>query len=119
MDDGDPLIHVVTVTAITEVATVHLYESTLLHVEVEHPEVRPLLPSIVAAVTTAISNPTRVEHSRPTSYVFVDETTTNAEGYPLRVAVRPVPGTNSGRVTTFYFASTEDVPSVIYRRASG
>jgi hypothetical protein len=117
--DDTPIL-VITVTSISEVATVHLYGDTLLHVEDHHPEVQPLLPSIIAAVEAAIIGPSSVEQDRPNTYVFVDENSTNAEGDPLRVAVRLVPNTQrSARVTTFYFASTEYVPNVVYRREGG
>ena len=118
MDDIPVLI--ITVTSTPEVATVHLYEETLVHVQERHPEVQPLLPTIVAAVETAVFSPTRVEQDRPNAFTFVDENSTNAEGDPFRVAVRLVPGTErSARVTTFYFASTDYVPNTIFRRENG
>jgi hypothetical protein len=116
--DDEPIL-VITVTSIPGITTVHLYEETLLKVQAGHPEVQPLLPSIVTAVSTALTEPTWVEQDRPSTYVIVDESTTNAEGDPLRVAIKVISGTTSARVSTFYFASTEGVANIVWRRGSG
>jgi hypothetical protein len=97
---------------------VRLYADTVEHVRERHPEIPAELPSIQTAVERAIANPTRIESSYSDSYVYVDATSTNRSGDPLRVAVRRVEGT-SGRVATFYFASAENQGNVVYRRENG
>jgi len=94
---------------------VRLYEDTVDHVKAEHPEIPAELPSLVDAAIIAISHPTHVENSYGGSVVFVDVTTTNASGDPLRVPVKRVSGT-SGRARTYYFASANGVRDILWRR---
>ena len=94
---------------------IRLYEHTLEHIRQEHPEVPILLPMLQSAVESAVMRPTHVEQSYGNSYVFVDATSTNHSGDPLRVPVKAVTGT-SGRVRTAYFASTTSARNVVWRR---
>lgn len=84
---------------------VRLYKETLAHVSQQHPEVPVELPALAMAVERAIQNPTHIEQSYATSYVFVDADTTNQSGDPLRIPVKIIDGA-SGRVRTAYFATS-------------
>ena len=107
---------VISTSVIREVATVRIYEETIVHVKEEHPEVPIDLPSIEGAVAAAISEPTHIERSHSNSYVFVHDGMTNKSGDPLRVPVKIIEGT-SGRVRTVYFASREaPAQSIVWRR---
>lgn len=94
-------------TAVPAVTEVLLYDETIAKVKVGHPEVPAELPSIQGAVAQAVVNPTRTRQVRDRSVVYIDDATTNAGGDPLIVPVRIVEGT-SARVTSFYFASSEN-----------
>ncbi|MGE7367923.1 hypothetical protein ACQKKX_02480 [Neorhizobium sp. NPDC001467] len=96
---------------------IRLYEETVEHVKNHHPEVPIELPSIESAVAQTIVNPTHVEVSYGNSYVFVDIDSTNASGDPLRVPVKMITS-DSGRVKTAYFASTNGTPELAYVRNS-
>lgn len=101
---------------IPEITEARLYDDTVEKVKRDHREIPAELPSIQVAVTSAVTNPSRVERGRGRSYVYVDEESTNASGDPLRVPVKPVAGT-SGRVQSFYFASTTGERDIVYRRS--
>ena len=103
---------------IAELAEVRLYGETVDKVRFGHPEVPAHLPSVVAAVANAVTNPSFVERIDDENYVYVDTRTTNASGDPLRVPVKRIEGT-SGRVKSFYFASSERPVRVIWRKADG
>jgi hypothetical protein len=103
--------------AIPQITEVRLYEETVDHAN-EHVEVPAGLPSMVAAVGDAVSNPTHVEKSYSDSYVYVSSTSTDADGYPLRVPVKIVSGT-SARVKTYFFGKAEDEVEIVYGEASG
>lgn len=110
-----------TTTVYSAVTTVRIYDEVLQHVVDEHPElpqILPHLPSMEAAVAGAIQNPTFIELSRPNTLVYVDPSTTNRAGDPLRVPVKIVEGT-SARVTTFFFATPEGERQYVYRRENG
>ena len=64
------------------------------------------------------SNPTSVFQRSASTFVYSDDKTTNHSGDPLLVPVKVVQGT-SGRVRTFYFASTENFATVIWRKSNG
>jgi hypothetical protein len=105
---------------IPQVTHVRVYQDELLeHVAERHPEIPLLLvPSFVAAVETAITNPTHVESSLvPNKYVFVDARTANASGDPLRVPVKLVDGT-SARTSTLFFASPNYETRIIWKEGS-
>jgi hypothetical protein len=89
----------------TVIDQVLFYDETLEHIKEEHPEVPIELPSIMEAVTNAVTNPTKIESSYGNSVIFFDQNTTNASGDALIVPVKIVDGT-SGRVKTVYFASS-------------
>ncbi len=108
---------VIGTAVIPQVTQVRLYEETYAHIA-EHPEIGqilPHLPVMTDGLVKAISDPTHVEQSRPNAFVFVDETTTNAGGDPLRVPVKLIEGT-SGLVKTAYFALTTGSAEIIWRR---
>lgn len=108
MSDKDDF-KVIATTATPVVTSVRFYAETIEKVKIGHPEIGMAagMPSIETAVASAITTPSRVEQKREKSVVFVDEKSTNSAGDPLRVPVRIVEGT-SGRVATFFFASTEE-----------
>jgi len=89
------------------------------HIRENHPEVPIHLPSIQTAVESAIANPSHVEASYGNSYIFVDQGSTNKSGDPLRVPVKMIDGTSSGRVKTAYFASTESQKPIVWSRDDG
>lgn len=93
-----------TTAAAGALVEVRLYDETLDHVRSEHPEVPIELPSMLAAIESAIASPTVVEQSHSNSVVFMDTTTTNQSGDPLRIPVKLVTET-SGRIKTVLFAS--------------
>lgn len=95
---------------------VRFYDETIAHIKEGHPEIPIELPCVTSAVEKAIVNPTVVEESYDNSFVFVDEETTNKSGDPLRVPVKVIEGTNSGRVKTAYFATSDEQKPVRYRR---
>lgn len=100
---------------LSNITDVRFYEETKDHIEKEHPEVPVYLPSISYAIASTIAYPTHVEESYSGSYVYVDDETTNASGDPLRVPVKLVEGT-SARVRTAYFATTEGISNIVWRR---
>jgi len=106
------LIRTKVIGGLTEV---RFYDDTITKIRRGHPEVPVELPSILSAAARAITHPSRVEQSHSNTYVYVDASTTNASGDPLRVPVRLVRGT-SGRVTSVYFASRPATAYVIWRR---
>jgi hypothetical protein len=91
-----------------------LYDSTIQHVKEQHSEVPAELPSIHHAVKMCLLNPTHIEVSYSNSYIFVDYSSANREGHPLRIPVRSVTQT-SGRITTFFFATASQA-NVIWRK---
>lgn len=114
MSDNHRRILTNVIPAITEVL---LYEETIEHVMQNHPEFM-LLPSIIQAVEKTVVNPTSVFQRSASTFVYSDDETTNHSGDPLLVPVKVVQGT-SGRVRTFYFASTENFANVIWRKSNG
>ena len=108
---------IIITSVIPEVTSVRFYDETVLHVKEEHPEVPIELPSIEGAVNTTLTAPTQIERSHSNSYVFVHDGMTNKSGDPLRVPVKMIDGTTSGRIRTVYFASKETpVQSIVWRR---
>ncbi|SHE69154.1 hypothetical protein SAMN02745157_0722 [Kaistia soli DSM 19436] len=101
---------------ISSIDEVHLYDTTLAHIHEGHPEVQVYLPSILNAIEQAIVSPTFVELSYGNSLVFVDESSTNHSGDPLRVPVKIVQGT-SGRVKTAFFATTQQGGNILWSRS--
>ena len=114
MSDNHRRILTNVIPAITEVL---LYEETIEHVIQNHPEFI-LLPSIIQAVERTVVNQTSVFQRSASTFVYSDDNTTNHSGDPLLVPVKVVQGT-SGRVRTFYFASTENFANVIWRKSNG
>ena len=114
MSDNHRRILTNVIPAITEVL---LYEETIEHAMQNHPEFM-LLPSIIQAVEKTVVNPTSVFQRSASTFVYSDDETTNHSGDPLLVPVKVVQGT-SGRVRTFYFASTENFANVIWRKSNG
>jgi hypothetical protein len=112
---------VIKTSVVPQVTIVRLYDHVFDHVKEHHgndlARSRSFpLPCIAQAVGTAIADPSRVEqHMRDGSYIFVDEKSTNASGDPLKVAVKVIEGT-SGRVRTFFLASSNANPNIIWRR---
>lgn len=94
---------------------VRLYRETVTKVMIFHPEIPVELPSIEAAIRKAIAEPSYVATSYGSSYVFVDEGSTNRTGLPLLVAVK-VLQERSGRVRSFYFARPPDAHRIIWRQ---
>jgi hypothetical protein len=97
------------------VTEVRLYDETITKVTDDHLEIPIGLPCIDTAMTKAICNPTHVEGSYGNSVVYVDAETTNVSGDPFRVPVKIVSGT-SGRVKSFYFASSNSTGKIIWSR---
>lgn len=114
MSDNHRRILTSVIPAITEVL---LYEETIEHVIQNHPEFI-LLPSIIQAVEKTVVNPTSVFQRSASTFVYSDDETTNRSGDSLLVPVKVVQGT-SARVRTFYFASTENFATVIWRKSNG
>lgn len=110
---------VIKTNVIPRFTEVRLYDETVEHVREGHPEVPLELPCVQTAVENAISNPTHVENSHANSVVFVDAHTTNRSGDPLRVPVKGIADTTSGRVKSVYFASTSSLVDPIWRRKDG
>ncbi len=109
---------IIETSIISELKEVRLYDETIQHICKEHPEVPINLPSIVIGVEQAVANPTHVEKSYESSYVFVDESSTNSTGDPLRVPVKVI-GERSGRIRTAFFASTSGPKEIVWRRSDG
>jgi hypothetical protein len=107
----------ITITVVPRLITeVRVYEETIAHAS-EHAEIPKELPCIIEAVEGALKAPTHIEVSpHPSSYVFVDATTTNRSGDPLRVPVKVVDGT-SARMKTFFFGKPNYAPTVIWERS--
>ena len=111
---------VIKTSALSSITQVRLYDETFQHVKESHGNgdfagsLSFPLPSIVHAVSSAIENPSHIEKGHgSSSVVFVQVNSTNASGDPLRVAVKIVEGT-SGRVSTFFFASSNANPIFLY-----
>jgi hypothetical protein len=102
-------------TAIPAVTEVRFYADTEQHIRDEHPEVPIDLPSIHGAVRKAIEAPSHIEKSYANSYIYVDKTSTNVSGDPLRVPVKVVGTGTSARVKTAYFASDPSSANVVWR----
>jgi hypothetical protein len=98
------------------VTEVRLYEETAEHVKKDHPEVPLELPCMTAAVERGIASPALIEASYGNSVVFVDTDTTNASGDALRIPVKIIEGTTSGRIKSIYFASTSTQRPILWRR---
>ena len=105
-------------SVIPDIAEVRLYDETIEKVRFGHPEIPARLPSLVAAVMKAVTNPSHVERIDDVNYVFVDMGTTNASGDPLRVPVKRIDGL-SARVKSFYFASGGRAARIIWRGTDG
>jgi hypothetical protein len=106
-------------SAVSSLTEVRLYDDVFEHVKESHGDdfagsLSFPLPSIVHAVGNAIMDPTHVEEGHSNSVVFVDVNSTNASGDPLRVPVKIITGA-SGRVKTFFFASSNATPKIIFR----
>ncbi len=93
------------------------YLEKIEHVIQNHPEFI-LLPSIIQAVEKTVVNPASVFQRSASTFVYSDDNTPNHSGDPLLVPVKVVQGT-SGRVRTFYFASTENLANAVWRRSNG
>jgi hypothetical protein len=105
-------------SVIPEVTEVRVYSETLDHVQENHPElggIFPQLPMATSGVGVAYVDPTHVENPRPGAYVFVDATSTNAEGDPLRAPVKVIENT-SALAKTFYFAETTGNANIVWRK---
>ena len=111
---------IISTNILTHLKEVRLYDDTVEHVKDEHPEVPIELPSVRDAIERAVAMPTHVEASRtnPRSVVFVDADSMNKGGDPLRVPVKMVEGTLSGRVQTAYFGSTSSSVTVVWVRGN-
>lgn len=93
-------------TAIQEVSQVIVYDETIPHLGIGHPELRNLTVSLEHAIHDTISRPTEVYVSNPphvNSYRF--RSTDHLYGNnAMVVAVKVVEGT-SARLTTAFFTS--------------
>lgn len=92
---------------------VRLYEETISHVRAEHggtftAQFPVEFPFVIQAVAKTVVEPTQVNESYGNSVEFIDENTVNFSGHPLRVYVKRVDGTTSGRVKTFFFGRVDD-----------
>ena len=102
---------------IPEIREIRLYAETVDHVRKHHPEIPASFPTLEFAVLETLRNPTHVEKSYQSSYVFVNTHSMNRSGDPLRVPIKIVAGT-SARVKSFYFATPITEPTIIWRRLS-
>ncbi|HVW73166.1 MAG TPA: hypothetical protein VHC39_05980 [Rhizomicrobium sp.] len=103
-------------TTVTDVVTeVRFYTETVEHIKANHPEVPIELPCITGAIETCIVDPTYIEDSRNNSVVFVDEDSTNSEGYPLRIPIKRIEE-KSGLLKTAFFGPTTENATIIYRK---
>lgn len=107
---------VIKTKVVRQVTRARLYDETVAKVKAGHPEVPAELPVVIQAVSTAIESPTQVEKTDEKSYVFVDANSTNASGDPFRVPVKVVRGTST-RVASYYFATPDYEPEIIWRKA--
>lgn len=116
---SDPKI--IRTTVISNVTEVHIYPETIQKIKEGHPEVPVELPSVEAAIENAIVNPTHVEKSYNRSYVFVDASSTNWSGDPLRVPVKVVGDeeSTSSRLKSAYFALADVTDLVIWQKEDG
>lgn len=113
-DEGTGVFAEISTSAIPALSRVRLYEETVEHASA-HEDVPAHLPSIIGAVGNAVQNPSHVEKTNDSSYVFVDVGTTNDTGHALRVPVKVLDGTGSGRIRTFHWGDLND-GTVVYRR---
>ena len=104
---------IIKTSIISNIEEVRFYTDTVDHIIEEHPDVPILLPSLMGAISTAITAPTQIFQTRDRSFVFVDENTTNSAGDPFRVPVRIVSG-SSGRVCTAHFAQSASMKNLIW-----
>lgn len=107
---------IIRTSVIGNISEVRLYDETLEHVKQNHPEVPIELPSLLIAITNAVQQPTHVEVSHTSSYVFVDDGSTNASGNPLRVPVKVIEGT-SGLIKTVFFSDTSRPGKIVFERS--
>jgi hypothetical protein len=112
MSDFKTIIVTVVPQHVTEV---RLYDETIEHVREGHPEIPAEFPCITHAVKETIENPSHIEKSYSNSYVFVNDSSTNHSGDPLRVPIKIVEGT-LGRVKTFFFATPDYEPEIVWRK---
>jgi hypothetical protein len=109
-------IVVKTTTAFPLITQVRFYEETIDHIRDDHPEIPIDLPTLLHGVSNTLQNPSYIElGNRPNTYVYVDATSTNISGDPLRVPVKLIEGT-SGLLKTTYFATPENSPTVLWTR---
>jgi len=117
-DDSDDF-RVVTVTCISQVTEVRVYEETAKHVLDRHPEISRTfvgIPTFDAAIDKALTDPTYVGRSHSNSYVFVDEDSTNWAGEPLRIPVKVFANTTSAHVKTVFFGTSEEGDDLVYKK---
>jgi len=119
-DDDDPHV-VIQSSTIPAITLVRVYASTLEHARERHGhefgQIIAGLPVMSEALAAAYTNPTHIENPRPGAYVFVDASSTNYAGDPLRAPVKLISGT-SALAKTFYFASTTGERNIVWRRTS-
>ena len=115
----DAIYAVFQTTVIPEVTLVRLYAETVGHATEGHADAVGVMPGIIQAVAIerAIADPSHVEKSYGNSYVYVDATTMNASGEPLRVPVKVIEGT-SAMVKTYFFATKSGNVTKVYERAT-
>ncbi len=111
---------IIRTNVISDVNEVRLYAETLSLIADKHPEVPANLPSFRTAIGNALTNPTSVERSHRSghgnAFVFVDATSANRNGHPLRVPVKVVDN-GSGHVKTAFFAPEPPNRDVVWRRS--
>lgn len=118
MDDGDEEFRVIKTTATDRVTTVRLYSETWNHIADQHPEFATRLPALEHAIVDTVANPTVICATTTfpeSTLVFASSNNVKGSGHILRVPVRIIAGTASGRVTTALFGSHPKGP-VIYSR---
>ncbi len=107
---------VISTTAFPLITHVRVYDETIDHIRDEHPEIPIDLPSLLHGVTNTLQNPSYVEQgNRPNTYVYVDSTSTNVSGDPLRVPVKVIEGT-SGLLKTAFFATPENPQTIVWTK---
>jgi hypothetical protein len=107
---------IVPISAPLSLTEVRIYESTIAHASKHLAEFPTDMEQMVEAVRHGLMHPTHLEGSYGDSIVFIDAGTTNFSGDPLQVPVKPIAGTTSGRVRTFYFGSVSSTANIIWRR---
>lgn len=98
------------------VEKVDLYDSTLAHIEENHPEEARRLPEIISTIE---GDATSIHKSKthPTAIIFVNENSTReSNGDPLRIPVKVYGENKPGIISTAYFSGSSDPGPVLWSK---